>query len=229
MNLDKSIKILAFDTAANACSAALWAEGEVVAARHEAMARGQAEALAPMIADLFGEALLPGDGLGGLDAIAVTVGPGTFTGVRVGLATARALALPRKLPVIALTTIDAICWQTPAVEGPVLVALETKREDFYVQLFGRDGEAAMAPAAMTVAEILPLLPPPPMAIVGDGSGRLEALLAETGRHGSRQLGDVMPVAAEFAALAARRFHDGDLGAAEPLYLRPPSVTPPAAK
>ena len=227
--MDKSIKILAFDTAANACSAALWAEGEVVAARHEAMARGQAEALAPMIADLFGEALLPGDGLGGLDAIAVTVGPGTFTGVRVGLATARALALPRKLPVIALTTIDAICWQTPAVEGPVLVALETKREDFYVQLFGRDGEVAMAPAAMTVAEILPLLPPPPMSIVGDGSGRLEALLAETGRHGSRQLGDVMPVAAEFAALAARRFHDGDLGGAEPLYLRPPSVTPPAAK
>lgn len=229
MKLNKSIKILAFDTAANACSAALWVDGGVVAARHQAMARGQAEALAPMIADVFEEARATGGGLEELDAIAVTVGPGTFAGVRIGLAMARALALPRRLPVVGLTTIDAIRWQAPEADELMLVAIETKREDFYVQLFGPGGEAVTAPSASMADEIMACLPAAPVVLVGDGAERLQNLLIAGGHKVSRCLGAVVPVARDFAGLAAERFCAGSIMGAEPLYLRPPSVTPPKAR
>mgnify|MGYP001185323170 CR=1 FL=1 len=229
MNSDKSIKILAFDTAANACSAALWVAGDVVAARHEVMVRGQAEALAPMIADLFEEAPVLRDGFAELDAISVTVGPGTFTGVRIGLAMARALALPRQLPIIGLTTIDAVHWQSPTVKTPLLVALETKRDDFYIQLFDHAGTAAMAPSALTAEQVLAHLPSEPVTLVGDGAERLALALAEAGGPNSQSIGSIMPIAGEFVALAAERLQNGVLGDAEPLYLRSPSVTLPATK
>src|SRR5256885_16176646 len=97
--------ILAMDTALGACSAAIVADGTTLAHEHLLMARGHAEALAPMVESLMRVAGVP---FASLDRIAVTTGPGTFTGQRVGLAFARALGLGLKRPVIGVTTLDAM-------------------------------------------------------------------------------------------------------------------------
>lgn len=229
MSLDKSKKILVFDTSANACSAALWVDGKVVCSCFQVMSRGHSEALVPMIAEVFRKYDGCNIDVSGLTAIAVTVGPGTFTGIRIGLATARALALPGRLPVIGLTNFDVVFWQSPKVQGPTLVVLETKREDFYVQAFAENKEALQGPMALTAEEIETLLPAEPFTLVGDGAERLGHKLGDSGRKPSHLFGDVEPIAMEFAELASKRFDSGVYADPEPLYLRAPSVTVSARK
>ena len=100
------MRVLAIDTALEACSVALLDTGQPDRAVHEslAMTRGHAEALMPMIARVFERASLDA---GQLDRIAVTVGPGSFTGLRVGIAAARGIALASGKPAIGLTTLAA--------------------------------------------------------------------------------------------------------------------------
>src|SRR3978361_1396056 len=97
--------VLGLDTALGACSVALLADGETLAHEHRTMQRGHAEALAPMFKPVMREA---GLSFAALDRIAVTTGPGTFTGQRVGLAFARGLRLALGKPAIGVTTLDAI-------------------------------------------------------------------------------------------------------------------------
>jgi tRNA threonylcarbamoyladenosine biosynthesis protein TsaB len=97
--------ILAIDTALSACSAAIVRDGEALATRVEPMARGQAERLAPLVDELMDEAGLRFDQL---DAIAVTRGPGAFTGLRVGLAFARGLALALDKPCLGFSTLEVL-------------------------------------------------------------------------------------------------------------------------
>ena len=224
MSLDRSKKILVFDTSANACSAALWANEKVACACFQVMSRGHSEALAPMISEVFEKYDGCDFDAGDLSAIAVTIGPGTFTGIRIGLATARALALPRRLPVIGLTNFDVVFWQAPKVKGSTLVVLETKREDFYVQVFSENKEPVQGPMALTAEEIQTRLPDEPITLIGDGAERLDQKLVDFGREPSRLFGDVEPVAMEFAELASKRFDNGVYADPEPLYLRAPSVT-----
>tara|TARA_B100000674_G_scaffold488795_1_gene501617 strand:+ start:549 stop:1256 length:708 start_codon:yes stop_codon:yes gene_type:complete len=229
LSLDKSKKILVFDTSANACSAALWANGEVACSCFQVMSRGHSEALVPMIEEVFEKYDACDIDVGGLSAIAVTIGPGAFTGIRIGLATARALALPRRLPVIGLTNFDVVFWQAPKVKGLTLVVLETKREDFYVQVFSENKEAVQGPMALTAEEIQTRLPVEAITLVGDGAERLDQELVESGRKPSRLFSDVKPVATEFAELASKRLDSGIYADPEPLYLRAPSVTSSARK
>lgn len=124
--------ILAVDTALGACSAALVADGQMLAHEHLLMARGHAEALAPMV-----DALMRGAGVSfaALDRIAVTTGPGTFTGQRVGLAFARALGLGLKRTVIGVTTLDAMGQEALAKHPDIawsLVAADAKRGEIYL-------------------------------------------------------------------------------------------------
>ncbi|MCH7931874.1 MAG: tRNA (adenosine(37)-N6)-threonylcarbamoyltransferase complex dimerization subunit type 1 TsaB, partial [Proteobacteria bacterium] len=94
------MNVLALDTATAACSVALWSDGTVLAQRFATMARGHAEALMPMVEAVMAEA---GLAFADLDLVATTVGPGTFTGLRVGLAAARGLALAGGLPIVGVT------------------------------------------------------------------------------------------------------------------------------
>ena len=107
------------------------------------MMHGQAEALFPMVDDVVREAGLTPSAL---DVVAVTTGPGSFTGIRVGIAAARGIALAVDLPLIGVTSFEAVTktLSSDARTGRcLLVALESRRADLYVQFFDRAGQAAL--------------------------------------------------------------------------------------
>ena len=124
--------ILAFDTSAARCAAALVSEARVLAARDEAMDRGQAERLLPMLEEMLAEA---GAGWADLDGIAVCTGPGNFTGVRIAVAAARGLALALGVPAVGVSAFEALADR----RGPARVAIRDRRGTVFVQAF-RDGE-----------------------------------------------------------------------------------------
>jgi len=227
--------LLALDTALDACSVAVRAEGRVRARRRAEMRRGHAEALMPMVAAVMDEA---GIGFASLDALAATVGPGHFTGLRIGLAAARGLALATRLPLIGVSTLETVAQNVPAAErtGRVLaVALETKRADLYVQTFDAHAEALAPPGACLPEDAAARLPGGAILLAGDGAPRLLAALAAAGRGADADRSTAAPVpdATGVAAVAAARIDREGLPAPSapppaPLYLRPPDVTDPAA-
>jgi tRNA threonylcarbamoyladenosine biosynthesis protein TsaB len=228
------MKLLAMDAASAACSVALFADGDVVAAREKAMDRGHAEALVPMVAAVLEDAraACPG-GFADLDAVAVTVGPGAFTGVRIGLATAAAMAAAAGIPVIGLTTLEVVAAAPPVDGPPRLVALDSKRSDVYAQLFGGPADGPLAAPRAILPDAIPaLLPAGPLALAGDGAAPVAAALRAAGRPFTALPGPGRPEARVLARLAAARADRDGLPAAppRPLYLRAPDVTlPPAAK
>lgn len=125
--------LLAVDTALGGCSVALLAGDRVIAHRFEAMDRGHAEALAPMVDDMMRQA---GVNFPALDRLAVTTGPGTFTGQRVGLAFMRGLRLALKIPLTGITTLDAIAASAmdETRQGRAAVIHDARREEAYLLL-----------------------------------------------------------------------------------------------
>jgi tRNA threonylcarbamoyladenosine biosynthesis protein TsaB len=230
--------LLAIDTATNRCSAAVVADGAVVVSRSEDMRRGHAEALMPMVADILALAGLTGpSGVIGLDGIAVTVGPGAFTGVRIGLAAARAMGLAAECPVLGLTTLEVVA--ADAAPGlPVLAAIDSKRADAYVQLFGPGGRPLAGPAAL-LPDAVPAylmaggLDAGDIAIVGDGGRAVAPALTAAGYVVRPAEGAGLPDIAVLGRLAAERWMAvaprlGD-SPPSPLYLRPPDATPPKVR
>jgi tRNA threonylcarbamoyl adenosine modification protein YeaZ len=128
--------ILAFDTSAAHCAAALLSGGRIVARTAEDMGRGQAERLMPMI-----EEMLAGAGFcwRDLDAVAVGIGPGNFTGIRISVAAARGLALGLGVPAIGVSTLEA---QAEGVARPCLTLADARRGMSYVQVLGVAGDEA---------------------------------------------------------------------------------------
>src|SRR5581483_5869032 len=122
-------KVLAFDCSGASCSAAVVIDDRSAAQRFVAMERGHAETLLPMIETVLREAALTP---AALDLLAVTIGPGSFTGLRNGLAAARGLALARKLPAIGVPSFDAIL-ADEAGDRPLFIVLESKRAELFVQ------------------------------------------------------------------------------------------------
>ena len=222
--------LLALDAAGSACSVALWRDGRVVARRFEAMSRGQSEHLVPMIEAVMAEA---GQDYGALDAIAVTTGPGGFTGVRIGLATARGLGLACGRPVIGVTSFEAVAAAVPEAErrGRVLaVLLDAKRADLYAQAFDPDLVPLTEPGAVATEALDDVLPPGPLTLAGDAAGPGEDALRAAGRDILRAGSSGTVDAAQVAALAAARpLPEPGSSPPGPLYLRPPDVTLPAGK
>lgn len=217
--------ILAFDSSGAACSAALWADGAIAARRLEPMRRGQAERLMPMILATMAEARR---GFPDLDLIAVTVGPGSFTGLRVGLAAARGLALAGDVPAAGVTTFDAALEALPlaATAGrAVAIALDSKRGDLFAQFYDRERRPLAGPLILAPAALRAAAPPGPLYVGGDGAALAAAHLA-AGDDVVLGPPETCIDAAHLASLAARRELAAML-APVPLYLRPADVTAPA--
>ncbi len=170
--------ILAFDTALNGCNVACVKAGGTPAFRQIVTGRDQAARLVPLIQECVNEA---GITFADLDKIITTIGPGSFTGLRIGLSTARSLALALNTPLVGVTTLDVIAQQALRVAGgaPFAVLLETKRSDYYGQVFDGQGHATGEPFALSASDVLAHLSN--HVIVGDA---VERFVAETGYAGS---------------------------------------------
>ena len=210
----------------SACSVALWRDGGVDAGRFVAMERGQSEALMPMVMEVLGEA---GETFPELDLIAVTVGPGAFTGIRIGLAAARAMALAAALPCLGVTTLDVVA-EGAGGDGPggraILVALNAKRKDLYAQAFTA-GLEPLGPPRAVLARGLADMVEGPLVVVGDAAAEAVAALAESGVGALPGDAPGISDARVLAAIAARRWRPGMVPPVPaPLYLRPPDATLP---
>lgn len=226
------MKILGMDSATGACSAALCSDGAVVARRFAAMDRGQSEVMIPMVQAVLDEA---GVTFGRLDGLGVTVGPGAFTGLRIGLAAARGIALASGLPLVGVTSFEAVAHGVPSAERsgcPLLVALESRREDVFVQSFDSELNPLDEPRAVRPADLD--LPEGPWLVAGDAAARLAAALGarDGGMPAGLRMaaGPGLPDAAHVARLVALRGLAGaGAGPPQPLYIRPPDVTLPAPR
>ena len=147
--------ILAIDTALDACAAAVLDTdaGELIATESQVMKRGHAEALMPLIGRVMKDS---GVAFASLDRIAVTTGPGSFTGLRVGLSAARGIALAANKPVVGLTTLSA--YAAPVVsenaDHPVISAIDARHDHVYFQVVSGSGDLLIQPRVAPIAEAL---------------------------------------------------------------------------
>ena len=208
--------ILALDAAAAACSVAVWRQNKIVARRELLMVRGHAEALMPLVLEAMAESGLD---FSDLTRIAVGVGPGSFTGIRIALATARGLALAAGLPVVGVDSFTAVAAGVSPAERRqqnLLVVVDSKRRDLFAQYFDANLDPASAPMVEAAEALLDARPPGPLLIAGDGAHLLPAV-----RDTRRAEGPGRPDAAVIARLAAT---GQALLAPRPFYLRAPDVT-----
>ncbi|MFO1121590.1 MAG: tRNA (adenosine(37)-N6)-threonylcarbamoyltransferase complex dimerization subunit type 1 TsaB [Hyphomicrobiales bacterium] len=211
------MRLLALDTSMAACSAAVFESerGRILAHRRVAMERGHAEALAPMIEAVLAEAgVTPAE----LDRIAVTAGPGTFTGVRIGLAMARGLGLALAVPVAGIDTLTAIAAAAPP-DREILVTADARNGEVYAAAFAPGLARRFGPESMTVAEAARRLRPDSL-VLGTAAAKVLALAPVAGCEHAPDLG--LPDAAAFAALAARG--PAPAGMPQPFYLRGADAT-----
>jgi len=174
------MRVLAIDTALGACSAAVvdTAGGPSHVVSLE-MARGHAEALMPEVKRVLDAA----GGLGGVERVVVTVGPGSFTGLRVGLACARAIGLGAGLPVVGVTTLSALA--APALDGgdgatPVAAAIDARHGRVFFQAFAGDGRSLVSPRLIDAREAARALGEGPALVVGSGADLVIAAADDAG-------------------------------------------------
>jgi tRNA threonylcarbamoyl adenosine modification protein YeaZ len=172
------LRLLAIDTALSACAAAVFDSGErkVLASESLTMARGHAEALMPLIARVMDQAGLE---FSELDRIAVTLGPGSFTGLRVGISAARGIALAAGKPAVGIPTLSA--YAAPQIANDagaaIVAAIDAKHDRVYLQVFASSGRTIVAPTVATIAEAVQASPGP-VCLVGSGAGLLAAAWPE---------------------------------------------------
>ena len=217
--MEKANYILALDTAMSGCSACVydvrsgqgWKKSEIVG-------RAQSERLVPMIGEVLAQA---GMAYGDVNAIVTTVGPGAFAGLRIGLSTARAFGLALDIPVFGITTTQAMALQYVSEVKPkqsFTVALETKRTDFYMQIFDAQGHAICDPAALSFEDLHALIPGE-MIVIGDAAARFKESAPQAVINTDYNIPDPEMMARALIAYPALCSES-----AEPLYLRDADVS-----
>lgn len=211
---------LALDTANDRIAVALAGEGREVA-RVEILTRGHAERLFPLIDELLAEAGTEIDRVG---RVAVNVGPGSFTGIRIAVAAARGLGLALGVPVIGIDALRLIAasLDEPA-GGPVLAAVDARRGEVYAALYSPKGEVLEAPFAADADMVLARLGERAAVLAGSGAPLLAHQAAVSGRRVPPidAMTGTLPLAlARLGALA-----DPATAPPRPLYLRAPDAKP----
>lgn len=235
------MKILAFDTATSSCSAVVCQNEKIIACRYKTMARGHAEHLMGMIRDVLAES---GVGFSDLDLLAVTNGPGGFTGLRVGLAAARGISFASDLACIAVSTLEVVANSVSFAERDgayVLAVIDSKREDIYAQVFtviseGFNLQPLGKPEAISPKILADFLCSRVSAqsnstvrvvVSGDATACAIAALRDSGVDAVAGTATLVPDARGVAAIAATRWTGGvSLESLQPIYLRPPDATVP---
>lgn len=218
--------ILAIDTALDACAAGVLDTdaGSLIAQESQPMKRGHAEALMPLIARVMKSS---GVAFTALDRIAVTTGPGSFTGLRVGLSAARGIALAAGKPVVGVTTLTA--YAAPIVSEsdephPVVAAIDARHDQVYFQTVGGDGSPLIKPQVAPVSEALGAARFGPLHLVGNAArilaDRWPADAAPPISVDQRAAPDIAWVAWLGAAISP------ESSPARPYYLRAPDAQPP---
>ena len=221
------MKILAIDTALAAISACVLdaAAESPEAIETMAMDRGHAEALLPLIDRVM--ARVEG-GFASLGRVAVTVGPGSFTGLRAGIAAARAIGIACKIPVTGVSTLAALAAPLILEQKPSLVvaAIDARRGNVFFAAFGPDGRVVLAPRIAPVREAARSLGAGPVRLAGPGAQLLaiEAQAAGTETGIARENGGLGIV---FVAKLGR-LADPVLSPPRPLYLQAPGASVPEA-
>jgi tRNA threonylcarbamoyladenosine biosynthesis protein TsaB len=164
------MRVLAIDTALAACSAAVLdtVHGGTVAGESLPMVRGHAEALIPLIARVMKRAEL---GFADIDRVAVTTGPGSFTGLRVGISAARGIGLAAVKPMLGVSTLSAYAAPHLAEDQavPVIAAIDARHEHVYLQVFGPAGRIIIAPRLARLSEAVRAACDAPARIVGSAA------------------------------------------------------------
>lgn len=225
------MNILAFDCCYDACSAAagrgVRSLTPSIAFSCEPMASGHAERVTPMIDTVMAEAGLAFDAL---DRIAVSIGPGTFTGARIGIAAARAFSLATGTPIVAYSSLNVMAMspQIPAVRGRRLaIATDARRDEVYLQFFDRhSSQPAGAPAVVAILDAAEALAGGPTTIAGSGAAALAKVAKASGLDVEAILPGLLPDALDmlFAASEAPIARS-----VLPIYMRPPDAKPAAAR
>jgi tRNA threonylcarbamoyladenosine biosynthesis protein TsaB len=216
--------ILAIDTALDACAAGVLDTdaGRLIARESLPMKRGHAEALMPLIARVMAESGVP---FKALDRIAVTTGPGSFTGLRVGLSAARGIALAADKPVVGLTTLTAYAAAVVSEDGasPIISAVDARHDQVYYQVVSGNGSSLIRPRVAPVAEALEAARLGAPLLVGNAAGilgeRWPADAPQPVRIDAQPAPDIAWVAWLGAAV------DPNTAPARPYYLRAPDAKP----
>ena len=219
------MRVLAIDTSRGACSAAVY-DGVLrfaLARESEPMTRGHSEALAPMVERVLKETE---GGVAALTKIAVAIGPGSFTGLRIGVAFARAMALTLNVPVVGVSTLIAYCG--PMLDDPrpgvIASVVDAGHGHVYFHLIDSKAKQIFSPRVVSLRDAVRAIGGSPARIVGDAAG----LLAEEARRagvevdasGASAFPDIVALAR--IGLAA----DPAQWPARPLYIKAPDAHPP---
>jgi tRNA threonylcarbamoyladenosine biosynthesis protein TsaB len=220
------VRILALDTALGATSVALYdaAADSVLAAESQVMERGHAEALIPMVARALAQA---GLAFAEIDRIAVTIGPGSFTGIRIGIAAARGFALIHRRPAVGISTLSA--YAAPLIFGaerhPVAAAIDARHGMVFFQALNVAGRTIAGPGLYTLEDAARRTGDGVIAFAGNAAMRLAAARkdgAADPRAGALVQAAAAPDIVWVARLGAAA--DPATAPARPLYLREASVT-----
>ena len=234
------MNILAFDTCFDACSACVartqGSSVEQLASVSERFETGHAERLMPMIENVMARS---GMTFGQLDRIAVTIGPGTFTGTRIGVAAARGLALATgislvgasSLAVMAIVARDRLdagdAGPVPAPGFDLMIAVDARRGEVYAQLFDATGVRAKSPPRVLAVEAAAQLGGGSLLVAGSGADAVAAAARHNGCNVTGCLPELLPEATALARVAAGlAATDSPL---QPLYLRAPDAKPQEGK
>lgn len=217
------MRVLAIDTALEACSAAvLDTDRGIIASELIEMVRGHAEAVMPLLARVMDEADIA---FAQLDRIAVTTGPGSFTGLRVGIAAARGLALASAKPAVGLSTLAGFAAPHIAEHDvtPVVAVIDARYEHVYMQVFGPGGRTLVPPRIAPIREAVRAAISGPARLVGSAAALIAAewpILEPRPTVVDQRMAPDIGWIARLGAAAAEGY-----GPPKPLYLRAPDAQP----